>query len=320
MASISEPNLRHLAAQANKPGPDDGMRAHSNAFSSPAAQILCAETRSWTCLRVSSRLTHCQGAFRDDLTSKLPCVIIVLEEVGGRIQISSEADEPTSYPRPRGAHISILPAGINAWQHSAGISMFRDLVLEFEPNHIPLLMDEAIDVVEVFAPRLMFFDSNVLRIGELIDFECQPARPADTLYGDSLCVALLIGLSRIARKSSPKMPRGGLASWQLKRSFEYLESHLTGEVSLKALADLAQVSLSHFHRAFKASTGVTPLGWLRNARIRFAQHLLVDKGWPLAQIALETGFADQAHLTRVFCQVTGENPGAWRRARLQSKF
>ncbi len=297
---------------------DYGMGARGAARSS-TGQMLCGEQRSWTFLRASARLTRCQGAFRENLTADRPRLIIILEEVGGRVLISGEGNERGPDSRARGSHMSVIPAGMRAWQYSERVSMFRELVVEFKPTHILEKVDEGFDPAALVVPRMMFCDSNLLRIAELMDSECQPGRPPDVLYGDSLSVALLVGLSRLGRVSAAKIPRGGLVPWQLKRALEYLESHLCEQVSVKSLADLAQLSRSHFSRAFKASAGMTPQRWLRNAKVRRVQQLIVETGWPLAQIAVETGFADQAHLARVFRQVTGENPGAWRRKRLQPK-
>jgi transcriptional regulator GlxA family with amidase domain len=47
-----------------------------------------------------------------------------------------------------------------------------------------------------------------------------------------------------------------------------------------------------------------------------AQGLMLTTNTTLGQIALECGFADQAHLSRLFQRFVGESPAAWRRARL----
>jgi hypothetical protein len=127
----------------------------------------------------------------------------------------------------------MIPAGMRAWQHSDYISMFRDLVLEVEPNHILETLEGTLDLAEVFAPRFMFFNPNLLRIAELMASECEPGKPQDVLYGDSLSVALLIGLSRLGRATLPRKFRGGLAPWQTKRVLEYLDAHINASVSLK---------------------------------------------------------------------------------------
>ena len=46
-----------------------------------------------------------------------------------------------------------------------------------------------------------------------------------------------------------------------------------------------------------------------------AQGLMLKSNAPVAQIALECGFADQAHLSRLFLEFTSERLSSWRRAR-----
>ena len=82
---------------------------------------------------------------------------------------------------------------------------------------------------------------------------------------------------------------------------------------METIAKEAGLSRSHFHRAFRASMGAPPHRWLIERRIRRAQELMLTPDKPLAEIAIETGFADQPHFTRAFSKVVGASPGAWRR-------
>ncbi|WP_258130629.1 helix-turn-helix transcriptional regulator [Achromobacter anxifer] len=66
-------------------------------------------------------------------------------------------------------------------------------------------------------------------------------------------------------------------------------------------------------KQFARRYGLPPLAWLRNWRVARARVLLRD-GLPLADAAQAVGFADQAHLTRVFKQVYGSTPGVLRKA------
>jgi transcriptional regulator GlxA family with amidase domain len=71
-------------------------------------------------------------------------------------------------------------------------------------------------------------------------------------------------------------------------------------------------------KQFAQRYGLPPDAWLRNWRAAKAKTLIVD-GMSLADVAAATGFADQAHLTRVFKRIHGAPPGALRRpAALQS--
>jgi AraC family transcriptional regulator len=50
-------------------------------------------------------------------------------------------------------------------------------------------------------------------------------------------------------------------------------------------------------------------------RVERAQGLMLRSDVSLAQIAIDCGFADQAHFNKSFRRILGESPGAWRRAR-----
>lgn len=136
-----------------------------------------------------------------------------------------------------------------------------------------------------------------------------------TLYGDSLTAAILVDYLRLGPKRSEEGKRRPLAVWQLRRATEFMTVHLATSVRLSDLARITELSQSHFGRAFKASTGVTPHRWLMAARIGRAQEFLLESDLSLAQIALQTGFSEQSHFTRVFRSVVGTSPAAWQRHR-----
>ena len=107
--------------------------------------------------------------------------------------------------------------------------------------------------------------------------------------------------------------KGGLASWQQTRAREILESKLDGSIALKELARECGLSASHFARAFRHSTGLSPHQWLLERRIEKAKELLKQGDMPLSDVALTSGFADQSHFTRVFGSRVGVPPGIWKR-------
>jgi len=82
---------------------------------------------------------------------------------------------------------------------------------------------------------------------------------------------------------------------------------------LEALAAAQDRHRTTLVKQFARRYGLPPLAWLRNWRVARARVLLRD-GLALADAAHAVGFADQAHLTRVFKQVYGSTPGVLRRA------
>jgi AraC-like DNA-binding protein len=107
--------------------------------------------------------------------------------------------------------------------------------------------------------------------------------------------------------------RGMLTPLQESLVKSRLLDDLSSDPGLSELALLCGLSTSHFIRAFKQTTGMPPHRWLLAQRINHAKGLLHKTKMPLSAIALECGFGDQSHLTRVFARAYGVGPGAWRR-------
>ena len=116
-----------------------------------------------------------------------------------------------------------------------------------------------------------------------------------------------------ADPASPGTASRGLTPWQIQRIQTYIEDNLSRSVTVTALASIVHLGPSHFRRAFKASLGVSPHAYVIERRIRRAQQLMLETNLPLSEIALQVGFADQAHLTTRFHRTVGKTPGLWRR-------
>ncbi|WP_043161010.1 AraC family transcriptional regulator [Bradyrhizobium sp. Ai1a-2] len=142
-------------------------------------------------------------------------------------------------------------------------------------------------------------------------------RPDETnqLFVDHMMLALTAHVAQTygGMKRATEPSRGGLAPWQEKRACEKLESDLAGKISLEQVAAEFDLSVSHFSRAFRISTGLPPHQWLLRQRVKAAKQLMTVRDLPLSEIAISAGFANQSHFTRVFSSVVGVSPGAWRR-------
>ena len=120
--------------------------------------------------------------------------------------------------------------------------------------------------------------------------------------------------ARSAECTSQSKSRGGLLAWELNRLVLYIETHLADKITARDLASLIDVSEGRLFRAFKISVGVTPRHYLTTRRVERVCTMLITTRAPLAQLALECGFFDQAHLSRLFRRKIGMPPSAWRRA------
>ncbi|WP_404835670.1 helix-turn-helix domain-containing protein [Aeromonas media] len=97
----------------------------------------------------------------------------------------------------------------------------------------------------------------------------------------------------------------------LQRAAELMQDDSASPLSLSQLSAVAGLTSSHFVRAFSQHYGMTPHAYLLDRRIRHARTLL-KQGQPLAEVALASGFADQAHFQRQFKRRVAATPGQYR--------
>ncbi|WP_343528954.1 AraC family transcriptional regulator [Sphingomonas sp.] len=139
----------------------------------------------------------------------------------------------------------------------------------------------------------------------------------DRLLADGMRAALAAHLvsNYSAERWQPKEPRLGpaLEPVRLKRVLDYIDAHLSRELSLDELAAEACLSQFHFARLFRDATGLTPHRFVTERRVAVAKERLRAGRLPLAEIALLTGFGSQSNFNRVFKRVAGCSPGQFRR-------
>ena len=133
------------------------------------------------------------------------------------------------------------------------------------------------------------------------------------LVTDRIGLAMLEHMAAAFGSFAPTSRRsGGLTRYQAERAQRYLIETETTDLSLAEAAATCGLSRGYFSKAFKVTTGCSPSRWLLEHRINKAKHLLRGPD-PIAEIAVECGFTDQSHFTRMFTHVVGIPPGLWRR-------
>jgi AraC family transcriptional regulator len=223
---------------------------------------------------------------------------------------------------------------IEAMQEEGSVSI---LPLEEDPS---IYLGSAFEMVQFYVPRIALDDFADENDGCRCQTLNWPFGKVDLgLKNLALCLLPLLqrpeGLSElyvdhlvfaahayIARtyggiKNAPSLVRGGLAPWQLHRATDMLKANLDGQIALSQVAGECKLSVSHFVRAFKQTTGQPPYRWLLQQRIDAAKELLLHSRLPMVEIALKCGFADQACFIRAFRKLLDTTPGEWRRIRMQ---
>ncbi len=129
-----------------------------------------------------------------------------------------------------------------------------------------------------------------------------------------VCLARAAALLKVGSTPGEAKGSGGLAPWQARKIAHLVEASLERGVRISDLAASAQLSRSHFCRVFKAHFGHSPQQYLLERRVARAQRLMLASNCRLCEVAQACGFADQAHLSRIFRRLVGAAPNAWRRA------
>lgn len=186
-----------------------------------------------------------------------------------------------------------FPAGKSAWAYRAAYpeaSLFSELAaMETPVFRDPVIHDSALALEFLTAHRLL-------------------ESPAELLQGQERLIRVLGQLAaRYAHcpRESP-LPRPSVAA--LRRARDYLESACNRNVTVAELAQVADLSLFHFLRAFQRQFGLTPHAFLNQLRVGRAREMIL-RGKPIAQAAVDAGFVDQSHLTRWFKRLLGVTPG-----------
>jgi AraC family transcriptional regulator len=114
-------------------------------------------------------------------------------------------------------------------------------------------------------------------------------------------------------QAAPQSEGRCLEPWQARKVREFIDASLQSRIRLSDCAGKARLSGSYLAHKFKATFGMTLCSYIRRRRVERAQQLMLITQQPLSEVALACGFSDQAHYCRVFREVVGLSPDAWRR-------
>ncbi|MDQ3693728.1 MAG: AraC family transcriptional regulator [Chloroflexota bacterium] len=236
-------------------------------------------------------------------------------------------DFPGEY-RYRGARFPV-PIGSLSVIHPGEVHASRDLADRPRPTSFrilytaPRLIQAAAGSIFERPSEMPFFADPVILdqklAADFLAFHLATEAPVTQLEPDTRLLFLLAALLRHAGSGNGP-PRRGHEPGAVNRVRDYLDSHYADNPSLADLARLVDRSPFHLARAFRAGIGLPPHAYLIGVRICRAKELLAG-GWPVARVAMATGFFDQSHLAHHFKRLVGVPPGryALRRKNVQDR-
>jgi len=204
-----------------------------------------------------------------------------------------------------GSVVLIPPDAVHSCNpEDGGVWSYR--MIHLQENGLAQLLDAALPQLAKL-PTLLSDAADYALVSTLADGLCSKLDPL--FKQDLLAQTLEELMRRHAQNWQAACPMP--ANW-LARVQDLLATHFAETLNLDAVAAEADISLYHLIRTFKAATGLTPHAWLLDLRINRARELLRQTALPLADIALQCGFADQSHFSRCFKERTAVTPGQYR--------
>jgi AraC family transcriptional regulator len=245
--------------------------------------------------------------------SQVPCMkeLTVGMLVGPPIRSTCRREGAVSRRLQIPGDIDLIPLGFSgAWEDEGPTSF---LCIRLSPSLVQTAaegMDVNPDRVSM-RPQLQFRDPQIEHIGWAIKAELEAGDPSGRLYADSLGLALA---ARLLRHHAPVELRfaNGLPKRRLQRVVDYIHDHLSHDLRLAELAEVASLSPSHFKSLFKQSVGVPVHQFVIRSRVEYAIDLLLNGKLRLSHVALQAGFANQSHMARCMRRVTGLTPSSLR--------
>ena len=202
--------------------------------------------------------------------------------------------------------VAISPAGIDCGadsEQSADI-----LLIAVEPRQFALASAESDALDAELRECLSGYDESLLHAAQLLALEDAQGYPRGPLFWNEAASRFIDRLLVGHTSRPPRASRGRLGQHALRRIRDYVSAHLAEPIEVAALAALAGRSSFHFSRVFARSVGMTPHRYVVHLRLQAAiQHVRRGR-MGLAEIAAETGFADQSHLSRWVRRVHGVTP------------
>ena len=278
------------------------------------ANVVKVQTKTWSNVSANVKELQIAGQFHVDLKHDCARLAVILAVTGDIPDARGSPSRPTALVDYTKHQMNYTPAGVPVWAHSEDTQFLRHITFLFSPEMLLNPVDEDDLCLGAAEPHFMFHDQRIMHLATLFQIECETEECTDILYGDSLAVALLSRLAKLAGRDKQQNRTYTLSAQQFHRLRTYILDRLSHQNSLAELASVVGMSRSSFGRAFKSSVGVSPHRWLLQQRVERAKEHLAAGLLPLAEIAQVTGFVDQAHFSRMFRCLEGISPGAWRRS------
>ena len=222
---------------------------------------------------------------------------------------------------PKGSVLYLVPGDRYNFLLSSGKFSLINLFFDFFPYHGADRKDaQAHCVFEPdFSPslcseRIAFADAPALNASGLLDgrgcgelFEDMLRHDRADGYASLYYKASLCALTHRLLQNAP-VGQKSRESAAVRKILSYIDANPDKIDSPKMLSAIFCYHENYINRLVKAQTGMTLSGYIKRAKIRYAEHLLADTDMSVSQVAAELGYFDYSHFYKAYKSVTGTAP------------
>jgi len=200
--------------------------------------------------------------------------------------------------------LQLLPSG-QRHVYRFGDERVRCLTIEIKPHRF----QEICRFSSMDARRLHVSGKAVTGLLRRLYRQFRDPDPLAPLVVEGIVFEILAAIAAESEGVTHKCP----PAWLLDARDRIHDGNLAG-VSLSSLGSAVDVHPAHLDRVFRRHFGCSVSEYVGRLRIDRAAHELACTNRPLAEIALETGFCDQSHFTRMFKRRIQMTPGQFRKS------